>query len=58
MVNGDGKIDNTDLQALITLIANNAASGGGGQLTAVPEPATIVLLGIGALAIAICLCSR
>ena len=45
-VNGDGKINNADLQALITLIANNAASGGG-QLTAVPEPATLTLSVIG-----------
>ena len=57
-VNGDGKIDNTDLQALIDLVANNASGGGGGQLTAVPEPATIVLLGLGALAIAFCRRSR
>ena len=42
----------------MALIAKNAATGGGGQLTAVPEPASIVLLGIGALAIAFCRRSR
>ncbi len=42
-LNGDGSIDNADLQALITLVANNEASGGGGQLTAVPEPSTLIL---------------
>jgi Dockerin type I domain len=49
-VNGDGNIDNADLQALITLIANHAA--GGGELTAVREPATITLgvIGLGILA--------
>ena len=44
-VNGDGKIDNTDLQALIALVANNASGGGGGQLTAVPEPAIDCIVG-------------
>ena len=46
-VNGDGNIDNTDIQALIDLAANNASGGGGGQLTAVPEPATLSLCGMG-----------
>ena len=51
-VNGDGKFNNADIQALITLIANNAANGGG-QLTAVSEPATLILcvMGFGVLAI-------
>ena len=50
-VNGDGVINNADLQALISLVANNEASGNGG-LTAVPEPATITLcvIGLGILA--------
>ena len=57
-INGDGRIDNTDVQALINLVANNEASGGSGLLTAVPEPAAIVLLGIGTIAIAFCRRSR
>ena len=36
------------LEALINLVANNEASGiGGGQLTAVPDPATLTLCVIG-----------
>jgi hypothetical protein len=45
-LNGDGKVTNTDLQALITLVANNTISGGG-ALTAVPEPSTLILSVIG-----------
>lgn len=56
-INGDGKIDNADLQSLITLLANNAASGGS-LLTPVPEPVSIVLLGLGALAMVLCRRSR
>jgi fibronectin-binding autotransporter adhesin len=44
-VNGDGKIDNTDIQALINLVANTVS--GGGALTAVPEPSTLILSVIG-----------
>ena len=55
-VNGDGKIDNTDIQALINLVANRAS--GNSAITAVPEPVSIVLLGLGALAIAVCRRSR
>ena len=50
-LNGDGQVNNADLQALINLLAN---VGGSASLTAVPEPASIVMLGIGALAIAFC----
>jgi hypothetical protein len=50
-VNGDGVISNLDVQSLISLVANNAASSGG-QLTAVPEPATQTLSVIGASVLA------
>ena len=46
-VNGDGKATNTDVQAMINVLAN----GGGGSLTAVPEPASWLLLGIGGIAL-------
>ena len=46
-INGDGRIDNTDVQALINLVANNEASGGSGLLTAVPEPAALTLCVVG-----------
>ena len=49
-VNGDGVINNLDIQALISLVANNGA--GGSSLAAVPEPASFVLLGFGAMAFA------
>ena len=45
-VNGDGKIDNADVQALIALVANDTASGSS-LLTPVPEPATLTLSVIG-----------
>ena len=67
-VNQDGFVDNADIQALITLVANNiivsggtvpgnelvgdASAAGPQPVTAVPEPASIVLLGLGALTIA------
>jgi hypothetical protein len=56
-VDGDGRVTNADIQALISLVANNSVSGisggsGGGSVAAVPEPASIVLLSFGALAIA------
>jgi hypothetical protein len=40
-VNGDGKITNTDIQALITSL-----KAGGGSVAAVPEPASIWLLAL------------
>lgn len=46
-VNRDGKFNNADLQALL-----NLPIMGGGSAATVPEPASIVLLGLGALAIA------
>jgi hypothetical protein len=45
-VNNDGSIDNLDAQALLVQLAN--ASGGGGGLTAVPEPSAAVLFTLGA----------
>ncbi len=45
-VNGDGKVNNADLQALLIEL-----KAGGGSSDSVPEPSTIALLGIGALAI-------
>ena len=44
-VNGDSKVNNADVQALISLIANT--NNGAGSLTAVPEPTTFVLGGVG-----------
>ena len=44
-LNGDGQVDNVDLQSLSSLIATNAMLNiGGGSLTLVPEPASIILL--------------
>jgi hypothetical protein len=46
-VNGDGKFTNADLQALLNILKS-----GGGSADPVPEPASIALLGLGAMAMA------
>jgi len=54
---GDNLVNNADLQGLIVYLANNAGAlpaPGGDSVAAVPEPTSIVLFGLGALAIAFC----
>jgi fibronectin-binding autotransporter adhesin len=49
-VNRDNSANNLDVQAEINLLANGGSSApGGGNLTPVPEPSTIVLLALGGL---------
>jgi hypothetical protein len=52
-VNGDGKFNNADLQGLLTKLKS-----GGGSADPVPEPDSLVLVGLGTLAIGIHLRSR
>lgn len=46
-IDGDGKFTNADLQALLNVLLS-----GGGSATPVPEPAAVVLISVGALALA------
>jgi hypothetical protein len=48
-IDGDGAVTNLDLQALIVQIANTS---GGGSISPVPEPSSIILLMIGAVGLA------
>jgi len=48
--NHDGMINNADVQALIVLLADGGGSAiGGGSFTAVPEPSSIMLVGLGCM---------
>jgi fibronectin-binding autotransporter adhesin len=54
-LNNDTVVNNLDAQALIVYLANNPTglpAPGGGSLSAVPEPGSVVLLAIGGLAVA------
>jgi autotransporter-associated beta strand protein len=50
-VNHDDQIDNTDLQALIGVVADQAMNSGTGSVATVPEPSAIILFYIAAVAL-------
>jgi hypothetical protein len=51
-MNADGKVNNVDMQALLTLL-----HAGGGTIAAVPEPGTLSLAGV-AVAALLCFVAR
>jgi hypothetical protein len=58
-LNNDNLTSNADVQALIVLLANGGGSApGGGSLSAVPEPGSIVLAGLALPALAYALRRR
>ena len=53
-INGDKNVTNADLERLICLLANGGGNpSGGATITAVPEPASIVLLVVAGFALAV-----
>ena len=52
-INGDGNLNNADLQALLTLLKS-----GGGSVAAVPKPASVVLLALALLGLAFAVVRR
>jgi hypothetical protein len=57
-IDGDGNVTNADIQALISIAATNASAVSSGAASAVPEPASMLLFGIGGLLLILNLCPR